>query len=276
MAGHTITLETALLNDCDAPLLVVKRIQVRLKVSLPRDAAVDPERGERAAALVADKFDREVTRLADALSNSLQRTLKGWERKKPERVVKLVSDAQGLVRRTNAGIARHLKRLRPTLRQALALVAKVDKQQVGVSGQVRFGRIELRPELTAVRPPDVAEKLAQDLVDKLEIRSKWMFCSMAIVGRKAVLKLSLWKPLTKDQRMALRRTIKGTPKVYEGACKTSGVLLFRFVDRKGDLPKDLDVILKRVVSDAVGRTRKIEVGDPLPEVPLQLSKINRM
>ena len=276
MAGHQITLDTVLLKSYESPFLVVKGVPLRLKVAFPRDAKVNLKRAEKAAALVAAKFDRDVHKLVDALEHTLQRKLKGWERKKPERVVKLVNDAQGFVRRTNAGVARHLKRVRPILRKALALVTKLEAKRISVTGATRFARIELQERLTAVRPPDVADKLAQDLVDKLEIRSKWMFCSMAIVGRKAVLKLSLWKPLTKDQRMALRRTIKGTPKVYAGACKTSGVLVFRFVDRKSDLPKDLDVILKRMVSDAVGRSRKITVGDPLREVPLQLSKIDRL
>lgn len=276
MAGGRLTMEEIVLETLESSVLSVHRIHIKLTVTFPRNATVDLERAEKATQVVAAKFGRDLKKLVVALDASVARKLKGWEKKDAERVVKLVKDSRSLVRRTNAGLSQILKRLRPVLRKSLATVTKLDVRQIGVVGGVRFNRITLKPRLLAIKPPDAAEKLAQDLVDKLEIRSKWMFCSMALVGRKAVIKLSLWKPLTKDQRMALRRAVKGTAKAYEGACKTSGVLLFRFVDRKSDLPKDLDVILKRLISDAVGKSRKITVGDPLPEVPLQLSKIAKM
>ncbi len=112
----------------------------------------------------------------------------------------------------------------------------------------------------------------------LSKKGKWMHCSLVLAGTNVIFALNPKRPINKDEQNKMKGTLKGKKTVYIGACKTGNPLQFRLVPPKkgAKLPPPLRKYLKSWVNQQTGKNIKIEVGEPLEEMPSKLSEIAEM
>ena len=122
------------------------------------------------------------------------------------------------------------------------------------------------------------EQQKAELNDNLKKKGKWMYCTVVMAGTNVIFSLDPKKPITKDKQNTMKGTMKGKKTVYIGACKTGNPLKFRLVPPKkgAKLPPPMRKYLKSWVNQQTGKNIKIELGDPLEEMPKKLSEIDEM